>query len=407
MNSQRLPLFSLACLLIGAFSGPFAVSREDAGRATANQLVQKLGSDLFAEREQASQDLEKLGVSAREALEVGLTSPDPEIVRRCRLLLPLIENQELEILVKNLSSGTLDPEKLNLPGWARYKEQFGSAPDAQKFFLEMVRSELVLIRDVERRPENGWELILGRCQTFNRNPVVVTGRPGGSGGPVPQISEAELGGVLFCALNPKVKVQTSGLHHVNSLLYNTGVRNQIQNAKDGSPFRLMLGKWLELPTDANGLLNNLYVAKNINLKEGADLAARMLRDNLAKKAILNPYQKGLACCVIGKMGNKSHLKLLTSYFQDENVIQTFAGVNGLAPQITQVNDVALAMAIHLTSQDHKKYGFHFATQGRSLNFEPSGLGFNSQEKRQNALKQWEDWAKLNAKEGQAEAKKPG
>ncbi len=47
----------------------------------------------------------------------------------------------------------------------------------------------------------------------------------------------------------------------------------------------MLGKWLELPTDANGLLNNLYVAKNINLKEGADLAARMLRDNLAKKAI--------------------------------------------------------------------------------------------------------------------------
>ncbi len=92
---------------------------------------------------------------------------------------------------------------------ARYKEQFGSAPDAQKFFLEMVRSELVLIRDVERRPENGWELILGRCQTFTRNPVVVTGRPGGTGGPIPQISEAELGGVLFCALNPKVKVQTS------------------------------------------------------------------------------------------------------------------------------------------------------------------------------------------------------
>ncbi len=61
MNSQRFPLASLTCLLIGSFFRPFAVSREDAGRTTANQLVQKLGSDLFAEREQASQDLEKAG----------------------------------------------------------------------------------------------------------------------------------------------------------------------------------------------------------------------------------------------------------------------------------------------------------------------------------------------------------
>lgn len=396
LNPVRLLVFSILCIPAG---GPFQKVMGQTPQSTSFELVRRLGSSQFQEREEASDQLEKMGAEARDALIDGMNSPDPEIVRRCRILLPLIENLEMESLVKKLSSNSADPDQLKLPGWERFKEKIGSDAPSKKLFLEMFRAEVALIREIERRPEVGFDLIQGRCQTW----LGARNFPNQRGVGVNPITEGEFGAILFCALHPKVKIPQQNLNFINSLFYNQAVRTMLTNSTEGTPIRKLIGKWLAYPTDVNALVQNLYLAKNLNLKEGGELAAQILKDISTKKIVANPYQKGTAICTLGKLGDKSQVKLLVAYFNDDSLIQV---INNNQDRIQiQVNDVALAMAIHLTGQDSKGYGFA-VNQGRITSFEIYGLGFSSQDKRDQAFSKWAKWAKENKMDSLIPGPKP-
>lgn len=351
-------------------------------------LVRLLGSDVFRERENATASLEQLGMQARDSILGGLKSDDPEVVRRCRLILPMVENLEMEGLIQKLSRPDFNPEELKVPGWGRFREIAGTGDSARKLFVEMCKSDLAFLRDVERKPEQGFDLIQAKCLLTQRNIQV----PGGSG--VVPIATGELGAILFCATNPKVRIPPNSLHTINNLLYNPSVRAAITTGDEDAPLRKLVSLWLASPTDPAFLVQNLYITTNLNLKEGVDIAVRILspKDPKALEAV-NAHQKSVALNTLGRMGSKTHIPLVQQFMADNAIVTNFQF--NKEKGTTQVNDVALAMLIHLTGQNHKDYGFSFATNGRTLNFSPYGMGFTSAPLRKESFDKWEKWAKEN------------
>src|SRR3954462_3803141 len=91
---HRYPL-ALACLLgFASVSNAASPNPDDLAipaevQVKARALVRQLGSEDYPEREDAQEQLAKLGRSARPALFAGATTdPDPEIRFRCSQLLP-------------------------------------------------------------------------------------------------------------------------------------------------------------------------------------------------------------------------------------------------------------------------------------------------------------------------------
>lgn len=376
---------------IAPFSGPMAM---DPQNPPAGELIRLLGSEVFREREQATETLERLGVGARDAILGGLKSEDPEVVRRCRLILPMVESKEMETLIQKLSSPNFNPEELKVPGWTRFKEMMGAGASERKLFVEICKADLPLLRDVERKPELGFDLIQAKCVLVQRNFQA----PAGSG--IAQVAEGELAAILFCATNPKVRIPPASLHVVNNLLYNNSVRSAVTSAADGSPLRKLVSLWLSSPTDPAILAQNLYIASNLKLKESVDLAVRVLAPKDPKGLVgVTAHQKSVAIITVGTMGNKSHIPVLLNFLADDGIVTNFQFNKERGT--TQVNDCALAMLVQLTGQSHKDYGFSFANNGRPGNFTPYGMGFTSNQLRKDAFDKWEKWAKANPDQMQA------
>src|SRR5437660_1272196 len=83
-----LPLFCPALVAVALALLPAEAAAPPDG---APRLVEQLGSDEFAKREQATQALEAIGQAALPALRKAARSPDLEVRRRAEALLRKIE----------------------------------------------------------------------------------------------------------------------------------------------------------------------------------------------------------------------------------------------------------------------------------------------------------------------------
>ena len=74
---------------------------------SVGQWIERLGSEQFSERQEATKALETLGVPALDALRQAAQSPDPEIRRRANLLVKQIEK-------RLAAASVLDAKKVRL-----------------------------------------------------------------------------------------------------------------------------------------------------------------------------------------------------------------------------------------------------------------------------------------------------
>lgn len=88
----------------------------------ARELVRKLGSEVFVEREDAERDLAAMGRAARPALLDGVSvDPDPEIRARCRTLLPKATAAEMKVRLETFLADTEGKYEHDLPGWNKLR----------------------------------------------------------------------------------------------------------------------------------------------------------------------------------------------------------------------------------------------------------------------------------------------
>jgi hypothetical protein len=323
----------------------------------------------------------RLGRQALKALEQGSGDDDLEIRRRCNELLPAVLEADRKA---RLDAFLADPEGKqahDLPSWQRYRKLVGSGRAERDFFAELLRRDAGFLEDVDRHPRKAGELCAEQCrQLFQRF-------YGGAPGPRTPAAVAEVAPVLLVAADPATRVPPEARPLMANFFYHEPVRAALR-AGPGSPFRKLVVAWMARQTDDEDAAQLMFfvASQTLEMKEGLDLALRVLRDRPVKS-------RGLAGALVtvGKLGDRrEHRAVLERFLGDPTVVGSFAV--GRDRGTTQIRDVALAMLVHLTGQDARSYGFAFSGRHAYLRFHANFLGFADDAARDRALARWHEWS---------------
>ncbi len=143
----------LLSLLVGLLPGILAHAQAPPAAPTPVQLVQQLASDSFEVREQALQQLKKLGRSAVPALRQGLGHSDREVRLHCEDLLPLAQRSKQDAALEAFVLGNRDPRAAPLVGWDRLQKLAGNDFSARLLYVRLYRADKKLLELLETNPD--------------------------------------------------------------------------------------------------------------------------------------------------------------------------------------------------------------------------------------------------------------
>jgi len=347
----------------------------------AKSLVLQLGDNSFTLREEAAKRLLQLGRSAKSALVLGLKSDDLEVRKRCQELLVTVIEEDFKARLDAFIADKEGKKEHDLPGWNRYRKLIGADAQAKELFVEMAKSHGVLLEEAEASPKTAGDRYAGECQAmWQRVYQPVQG----------QRTPLTLGNVatlLFVGSDPEIPISEQARQQAANLLYQPAFNNAVRTGPKVAHLQKLLGGWMRQATGI-AASQSLQMAMQFNLKEGLELALKLIKDK--------DYANGMTLAAVGKLGSKEHLPLLEPLLKDETVITNFQFNNQAG--VTQVRDIALAMTIHLNGQPIKDYGFEFMRGNNNDQIFSSTLflGFGDQAKRDASFKKWQEWA---AKQG--------
>jgi len=358
--------------VFSAESGPAA---EPSLHDQAVALIEQLGDASFQVREEASLKLTKMGLPAMKALEEGLQHGDTEVRFRCRRILRIVESGDRAGRLKAFAADTDGKLNLSLPGWERYRKVVGGDKDSRSLFVEMQRAEWELLKTAEKNPKAAGEHLLSRCQHLQAAMRVAPS----------QLPVGSIATLLFVAADEKVTVPDQMGSILHSFCYQQTFRNAIAG-RNREPLRKLLGGWIAISGGTWSGYQSLMLSMRYDLKEGLIPARKMLKDGAMPQ-----HYRQYAILTIAKLGGKEDVEFLKPYLKDKSVCTTHRVTKGKdkITYQTQIRDVALATMIHLSGQDPKKFGFSRLQANSSTLFNASTMGFENDEKRNEAVKKWE------------------
>lgn len=391
---KRMPWFVLACVLSLAArpttAAEVAVSPEEAKRIAG--LVSRLGNPSFREREDATQQLVRLGRAAKAALVAGAEeNPDTEVRARCRRILPIALELDRKARLDAFLADKEGKQTHDLGGWEAYRKLVGEDATARELFADMYRINGEMLDLLDRDPKAAGE----ECDRYARGlyqrafPQFIGG--GGAiiigGGTRPAPDPTEVATVLFLHGAAPIPQGNGpfGFNPIFNLFYQGNLQSIIQsNTGKGPAMRKLVVGFIDAQgNSANAAQQALQIVINLNLKECVGFAVKMAGDK--KQQV---YVRGMALVAVGKVGTKEHIPNLDAALNDDTQFGNI-NVNGLQLN-TQLRDVALAATIKLSGQQPRDYGFEgLQLTGGDLS-SPHYAGFANDEKRQAARKKWAD-----------------
>jgi hypothetical protein len=419
---NRLWLAALGC---GVWAVPAGAASPDPKDLTippqelsrARVLVQKLGSQAFRDREQAQDDLAKMGRLARPVLVEALqTDPNPEVRSRTVALLPRAEAADLQARIDTFLADAAGKFDHDLPAWELFRKHAGADKAARDLYVELLKSpaNLQLLVGLGHSPQEGGRAVADRRLALytQMNPNAFGGRMGFN--PTAKPTQPGLIDVALLLL-AETAIPSKDIPKTGPFVFVTGATfvQQAQpmaaiNNPAGTPhaavYKAVLVKWLDSRTAPEDLNNIVHVAMNLRqFKEATALLRRVVTTDGVQG-----YARGQALMyLVQRSGAEEQAFLKTLLKNDAVVTQVFLGANpmGGANQVPcLLRDVALAMLVTQTKQDLKAYGFEFPP---GVNINPANIGygsyaFTSDEKREAGFKKWAAW---EAAQKQAEPKK--
>src|SRR5262245_16353683 len=211
-------------------SGPAADAVRNLGEPTAQarELVARLASTNFREREEAAHDLVRLGPDARQALADGINHSDPEVAERCRRLLPAAMEFHLRALLEKHLADPKLPLSDELPGARRWKKIADDDIESRKLYLELAGHHRVLLSRLEREPGKLADAYRTFCMEVTQR---VRNPPNGS--VVSAISRQELLLFLFLGSDP-VRKKSAAQQSDYTSAYNFLQPATLTSARTGS-----------------------------------------------------------------------------------------------------------------------------------------------------------------------------
>jgi hypothetical protein len=357
--------------------------------ARARELVGRLGSPAFDEREDAQDDLEKMGRLALPALAEGLNaSPSPEVRFRCQALIPRASALDLQARLDTFLADDAGKFDHDLPGWNEFKTVAGAAAVSRGVFVDLLAdpANRALLLAVAGPPADLGTLVAARKQELYQWRF-----PRTSGAARRAATVADVTALLFAESRVSSKHVPRSVT-VSTLLTFPGVTAALTDGGEkGGVYRAVVAEWVNTRDDAVSMYQALTVASNLNLKEATGAAVKLL----TMKGALGAY-RGQAAMTLVRLGGKEHLPTLEKLLGDETVLMSVVQ-GGKADRIEiQLRDVALVSVLLLTDQDPEEYGF---TQRYKSSSAATRLSYSNwyltADKRPAAREKWTAWRAKN------------
>ncbi len=373
----------------------------------ARELVQKLGSESFREREEAQAGLAKMGRRARQALaEAVLKDTDPEIRLRASLLLPKANADDLKARIETFMADTEGKYDHDLPGLKVFRQYLGATQKSRDLYAEILKSpyNMELFTAIDKGEEEGGRAIADRRTTMwndmNGQNLRFPGRPFTPKQP----SLPDIAALLFAeSVVPSERIpQMQQWQWINGtqFIHQPASMNTLNNsnAAHAEVYRAIIARWLATRTDPNELANLSYQLGQMPLKQFKE-SLPLLRRIVLTEGVQN-YAKGQALNSLVMSRGKDEAKFLRDILRNEirvgdypdlfpneknpdrmitvnndQMIQQvwFGKPNGQAEMHNcTMKDVALAFLISQSGGNIRDYGFE-TQPGVVIN--PNQLGY--------------------------------
>jgi hypothetical protein len=408
-------LLVVAGPLVAASPDPADLAVPPNIRAKARQLVQQLGSEKFADREAAQEELEEMGRFAYRALLDGANAdPNPEVRHRCSELLPAALALDMKARIDTFLADADGRYEHDLPGWNEFR---GTARGEWSVFGYPVAGDRSLDLPARRvfagllaDADNRWVLMAVtrpadefRQLVARRRQELLTRRTRtGARADAPTVGD--VAALLFAeSLAPSAAPPRNT--SLSSLLTSSGFTPAARRDDAAAPvYRAVAAAWLDTRSDPREMYYAMTIATSLDLP---DELCRLSVRLLTEKAATSSY-RGRAAVNLTKYGDKRHVPLLEKARADTFATYTVRittvkdGKSETAAYDVQVRDMALAVSLLLTGQELDDYGFsdRYANNPSYTNraYTYTRYYFADGAARKAAFAKWEKWRKANPDE---------
>lgn len=347
-----------------------------AGDDAVYELVRHLGDASYAVRREAAAQLRQLGPTAQHALREARDSEQLEVRRHAARLLEDLQRAEQLRRIDAFAKAEPGPGDHDLPGWPRFQQSVGDDRTSRQLFVDMHRAEPWLFRLLAEDEPFGALLRAyeSRCveleydHTHGRSPANLA---------------ASVGALLFIGSEGRLEISDSTAGAICHFVHDREFCAALSNGRQGALLRKLVCGWVAQPGGA-AAYHRMRLAMRNGLPEGIVPALTVIRQSE------RPWSAPYAVLTIGKLGGAEHLAELEPLFHDRAEYGTSDG-DAAAALSTQLGDVALAAALHLTGQDPVEYGFERLKPSEHFLFELSTVGFAREADRVAAFEQWRRW----------------
>ncbi|VTS00213.1 hypothetical protein [Tuwongella immobilis] len=374
----------------------------------AQELVRKLGSSSFREREAANQKLLKLGLAALKAIEEGRKNPDPEIVTRCNRLAPMIRMLELKRRIEELASDPDGQIANALPLAATYVKICGKDENARKFYFELCNNHFELLNDAANNPQT-----IGN--TFNDRTKAIENRGKGVLSPVTEgaallliAADEKIGQAIVEANRKQLKGGDRNYQRFIGLLWTPNYEALMMDANNGRYFRKLLFAWAKQLPEPLAMSSFLFFIQDMiqkqimNLKSDSDTLDFLMDLAASTSPWRLPYHRGVAMAMVATASIPENDRIAffeEKLFKDQTTLEPVVGFDlkdGSQIRVeTRVCDYALAVCVKLTGQSFQDYRFDILGSQNGTFESWINAGFTEDETRKAAFKTYEEWRKAN------------
>ncbi len=265
----------LLALLVGLLLAGPVPGQAAAVTPTPAQLVQQLASESFEVREEAAQQLRKLGRASIPALQDGLKHADREVRVHCEELLQLARRSDLDVELEAFVLGQRDPKAGSLVGWNRLQDLAGNDLAARLLYVRLYRIDRPLLELLEKNPAQLGGQWLTRMQQLQQKFSAV---PAGN-----VSATAEVNGIFLagCLGNVDNNQFNQHLHFFYNQVVVTEVRQSPATRRLASRF---LAK---RSMDVNTLSQTSYLASYLGLHDVIDDSLKQAVRKHAVDAVKN------------------------------------------------------------------------------------------------------------------------
>ncbi len=413
------PGLVFACLFVTAgWTGAASPNPDDLAispeiQVKSRVLVRQLGNEDFVAREEAEEQLLKLGRLARPALNAGAsTNPDPEIRFRCNQLLRRATDLDRKARLDTFLADTKGEYEHDLPAWKQFRAAVGiewaffgytlRADRALDAAARRVFTDLVTSRANQRLmfAVDGSRVDLGDLVVWRRQDLYTLRYANEDGGEVREPTLEDVTALLFAESLVGSSYISGRRTSISTLMSGSGFYAAARGTDEKSKvYRAVAVAWLDSRNEAREMYTALSIATTLEMPEQAcGLAARMLTT-----PAISPTWRTRGVSYLATNGTKKHIPLVDYAMTDAFPLYSIPRpvLNEGDPESAytiQVRDLALAVALLLADQKLEDYGFADRYGGSSVSrqsYSYSRHYFPDDATRKTAFAKWEKWRKAN------------